>query len=505
MKIRNYFQFINKMNYLQIILAIILSSLVAFTSNSQSVKPIAGFIADFSEEKRQGLGIRLGRETQSSPVKLEDELRPGNVLMVRKDSMAWAALGFVIGQTKDYGGLILKTIPDSRSSEYRFPCRAKGGFTIAWRQAGEKGDRACGKGVEVISDNKKKALNSNKSKSLLADVGNKQLTEETELEISPGQSQVVVRKTTINAGSELECRGIVIFNYCRTVPLEKTAVDVFVGSVTIQSAEDPIGKIVREGERFTYPGSEITPIDTLSKANTCEAQKFYNSYYWSTPSSIPESVIEGIKSQLTEHRKAVGIFGGTANLSTLEKSVIDELNLVRTDPQTYIELLKQRRQYYRGNRLELPGQTPLLVKEGVVAVDDAIRDLSAMSRPLSLLGSSQGLSKAAQDLVSQQSRTGNVGHGNISSRIERYGKWGCSYAETVSYGESEARDVVMQLIIDDGQPERGHRKIILNPDLQVAGVACGSHAQYRAMCNITYAGGYIEGEDEAQRSQRRSK
>ena len=67
------------------------------------------------------------------------------------------------------------------------------------------------------------------------------------------------------------------------------------------------------------------------------------------------------------------------------------------------------------------------------------------------------------------------------------------FAENLAYGPERARDVVMGLIIDDGVPDRGHRRNIFDPRLRVIGVACGPHEVYGSMCVMDYAGEYTEG------------
>ena len=64
-------------------------------------------------------------------------------------------------------------------------------------------------------------------------------------------------------------------------------------------------------------------------------------------------------------------------------------------------------------------------------------------------------------------------------------------AEAISYGYQNPRDVVRQLIVDDGVQGRGHRKVLFDSLLRFAGVGCGPHRVYGAMCVIDFSGTMI--------------
>lgn len=181
----------------------------------------------------------------------------------------------------------------------------------------------------------------------------------------------------------------------------------------------------------------------------------------------------------------------------LERQVLEELNLARTAPKAYAAHLKEFRRRFRGKEYQLPdSRTRVITSEGVAAVDEAIRVLSRQ-KPLPALAWSDGLAAAARDLATEQGASGDTGHdgqssGDMRERIERHGRWQGTIGENIGYGSDTARMVVLQLIIDDGVPDRGHRANIYNKSFATAGIACGPHPRYRQLCVIDFAGGFRE-------------
>ena len=193
--------------------------------------------------------------------------------------------------------------------------------------------------------------------------------------------------------------------------------------------------------------------------------------------------------------------GATANsgasyLSVIEAQILREMNLARTRPAGYAEFLAERRKYFKGKRFKQPREGAIQTREGVDALNDAIESLKKTA-PVAALMPSPGISRAARDHVLNQGPSGGLGHrGNdgsrMADRVSRYGRWIGKIAENISYGRSDAREVVVQQIVDDGTPGRDHRRNLFDPDFRIVGVACGRHAEYRVMCVTTFAAGYEE-------------
>lgn len=176
----------------------------------------------------------------------------------------------------------------------------------------------------------------------------------------------------------------------------------------------------------------------------------------------------------------------------LEAGVLDRINYARQHPRDYAAHLREYRNYIRGGILFLPGdENGVYTREGHAAVDDAIAFLERQ-RPLPALSEGQILALAARDHADEQGRLGYEGHvsrdgASPGERVRRRG--GDIYVgESISYGFDDADDVVRQLIVDDGVPDRGHRKLLFTGDFRYAGVGCAEHRRLRHLCVVDLSG-----------------
>jgi uncharacterized protein YkwD len=186
-----------------------------------------------------------------------------------------------------------------------------------------------------------------------------------------------------------------------------------------------------------------------------------------------------------------------------EKDVILEMNKVRTNPKKYAELYIQPMLQYNwggpfgANSYLAPGKTVYTsTKEGKNGIQSCINDLSKRQSMSSLLPI-KGLFLAARDHVNDTGSKGITGHtgsdgSSMGQRINRYGEWNRGAGENISYGHNIGRDIVVQLLIDDGVSNRGHRNNILNKNFKYAGGAIGSHSSFTYLCVIDYVNEYTD-------------
>jgi uncharacterized protein YkwD len=163
----------------------------------------------------------------------------------------------------------------------------------------------------------------------------------------------------------------------------------------------------------------------------------------------------------------------TEYLNEEEKKVILFINMARYDGALFAETFLEA---YLGEK-EIGSNR---------YVRSLFRDLNKTSG-LVPLEPVRDLTAAAREHAAETGEKGRTGHGNFNRRFEPLlGNPYEGIAENLAYGHQQAIDMVLSLLIDDGIRNLGHRKNILNPNFNAAGVAIRPHRTYRTQCVIDF-------------------
>jgi len=178
------------------------------------------------------------------------------------------------------------------------------------------------------------------------------------------------------------------------------------------------------------------------------------------------------------------------------QSIAQALTWARTQPAEVVELLRERLTYYKGHDYYPPERSGrcVVTKEGPAVVHEAIEYLDALE-PMGGVGhdSHSELALAAEDHVADIGLSGAASHSSSdgttsAERVRRYGTF-ASFGECLWYGSelAHARCIILDLIVDDGVPSRGHRHGVFNPIYEAVGVAVGPHRTFGRMVALEFA------------------
>lgn len=170
------------------------------------------------------------------------------------------------------------------------------------------------------------------------------------------------------------------------------------------------------------------------------------------------------------------------------QSIYHEVTELRRNPAAYVTKLEQHLNQYHGLVRHRPDDVPILTKEGAAAVREAIEQV-ASTPPLRTAAWSDALSCAAQAHVNDLGPRGIISHlgsngDGLVTRLQPYGKWDGTLAEILDFGSVNAVESVCSMLVDDGNPVRDHRNVLLTPDLRFIGVGFGPHDQQRTMGTV---------------------
>lgn len=183
------------------------------------------------------------------------------------------------------------------------------------------------------------------------------------------------------------------------------------------------------------------------------------------------------------------------NYEKIEQAVGQVINSLRKYPQVLIPELEGMISCFKNKYFKVPGTNiNIITHEGADAVREAI-DFLKKQKPVLELHESRGLYMAAKDHVRDIGQNGLASHegtdgSRMCDRIEKYGEWQISIAENIGFDDSSPRDIVLNMLIDDGNNSRGHRKNIFSQDFRSFGVAVGAHKDYKHVTVINFAVSY---------------
>lgn len=160
-------------------------------------------------------------------------------------------------------------------------------------------------------------------------------------------------------------------------------------------------------------------------------------------------------------------------LTEEEMKVILFMNMARHDGPLFAETFLNS--YIKENELEKTSY-----------IKSLRRDLKK-TRGLTPLLPETDLTSVAQEHAQLSGEKGSTGHDGFKKRFEPL--MGNPYnhvGENCSYGYTQAIDIVISLLIDEGISSLGHRNNILAPDFNSIGVAIRPHKTYRTNCVMDF-------------------
>lgn len=178
--------------------------------------------------------------------------------------------------------------------------------------------------------------------------------------------------------------------------------------------------------------------------------------------------------------------------AVLASEVAAEVNKLRSNPRSYIPLIRSARGFFRDKEYCNPSNDfYVLTSEGIAALDEAIRFLDTAA-PVAPLQRLDQLDHACAKLAKHLEEEGAVAHGVDEFALEKrlvdtMGEMGMM-AENLSFGWKDPKEVVMQMVIDDGIKTRGHRSSLFSTEFSHFGVASGPHKLYHHMTVVNFYG-----------------
>jgi hypothetical protein len=168
------------------------------------------------------------------------------------------------------------------------------------------------------------------------------------------------------------------------------------------------------------------------------------------------------------------------------RQLVEEINLARTNPAAYASKVQEYIPHFQDKILKMPDQrVAIKTQEGAAAYEECVNFLKS-AEPTAAHVPSRGLTRIANDFLSgvQSVDPSQIGTIDMNAIIDKYGSFQGNFSRAMEFGGSTPEQVVINLLVSDGDKSRSQRDALLNPILKRVGVAQGKHDIYRTVTII---------------------
>jgi len=179
-------------------------------------------------------------------------------------------------------------------------------------------------------------------------------------------------------------------------------------------------------------------------------------------------------------------------LEGVTKECFDFVNMVRANPKVILPKLEEMKNSFKKKELCMKGQVPLRTFEGKSAVVECIKFIKKQP-PTCQFEWDELTGRACMNHCKDIGPKGQMGHkssngGTLRDRIRMHGKMAMDMAENILFGSQHTgEEIIIALIIDDNNANRGHRTKIFSDSYSVIGIFVGAHTRSKFMSCMVLA------------------
>jgi hypothetical protein len=187
------------------------------------------------------------------------------------------------------------------------------------------------------------------------------------------------------------------------------------------------------------------------------------------------------------------------NYSLLAQKIIEEINTARNFPASYSKRLQHLLQNSQEDNFII-GDSVIRTKEGIKGLSEAISFLKSFKVSLEQLLIKNGLQELATDQQNSlivhdgiDMNLNNKLNSDLQTKANKYGKLYGEFNEIIKIGDtSDPFQIVLNIILSDGDFTRKERRMIFSKNIRYIGVSCGELPSGRINYGIYLAEFYYE-------------